>query len=1846
MKLVALFISMFSCLSVLMAAPGKHDNPGNDSGSSSSGSGSSTGINLGPQVVFQGFNGSFGKGASQFKNDSFFFNPVLEVNTNRGALKHSFEIPLPPTTLGFNSLRFSYNSLNQVNEGFGIGWKAGIPSLQEQSGFGKDEILLTGVGSSAIFVPVNYTLPSQKVAQEFLGLDHGSELQAFLYRPLIDGDFSIVYKFVSGSETKGYVYQTTSGISQVFGADGLVRKIVDHFGSTMHFEYQNGVLKSLYPDDSIYKLTFEGEGNREIPTSLGNIHVLLPKKFNELNLSFKNGNSKTIQFKYSDDYLNFVGYRNGVLPIFQGSYQGIQAFENEEYSLSKNINSKDNTIRTFTSPQLKSESEDAAKLYEIVTLPKNDNLITMYRDLNGDGRDERLTIDRKAKNDYLKYTVLNFPYAEDKEHKKARIPLAHRPSTFLKRLNSMTVPLKVERAIVGSGGKIVYEQDSDLSISSFPDPVQYHAYIKNGRQKGWLVEELHFESFSSGQYFVDLNGDGQKEIISCQGDYGLERKRKKVSGDDKSYLSNLALSILNIVGESGASGSEYTNIFEQSSRKPGIIYYQSYKEQPESKKVATAVGSTTFNRADAPFNCHQHSFLLDANKDGKIDILVSKSLYLGGSSGIFHKIEVSNELLSSFFEASGLVSFNGPLSIIDHDFNGKFSVFSKTVQISNQISGKLHQLVGNQAKIITPTPRYKLLSELYSPFGGRKSVKYTVKNAIPVAQKISKIPEEKHLREEREFIYQTIDKDPKSLAFTGFRKTTESVVIPGREKLQIVRNFTSDIDLEAIYFAKRGRLHGMLKNIQMKGSGAQSQFKEIKTIWLYKELDGKRVHPYKHIVHTEFLNGIDGKWVHVTDQKFEYENWSANFIPLKSRSVFLEQGNGNIPENVYDENTYLLFKSSSYVDLFNPALHLKKRQSIHSVSSNAKVIEAPTYYRYSEDLKNLLNISKGDIQTEYIYDSRGRTSLVQKLPGGLSSFHYLGSTTLPSQSEGLGKILSFEYDNLDQGHTRQISDSGITTQNAYTVDGILLESVSFSADKKSLGMKVTPPSQIKCSESEMGICLEKSLFVHEYGVDKQIELNSFGHAVQEIFDISGKKYFSAKSEFNSKKDLLTTVSAKFEEAKQNDIEATYLYDHSGRPTYSYKRAMDKPSEKLPLNKHIYTGLCRYSRPFDSFNDKAFEKVCKNTLGTPLYSQLGDERVVIESNYLGEITKVGDIEYAYDKNNMLSFTKSDDPKLGIYNEEFFKTSIQSNSVRKVYPHGEVAIFDQYLRPKSTSNTGLDFKFEYDKDLLSSVSMTDYFSGDEFGIFYSYDTLERLSLISAGIYSKELRYDDYGQVHGEKVQFGDHKLDLTYEYSAGLLVGGNLVTNIEYQKDLFLKKVSFANSHSMEIERDPIFGDILSIRYLRGEKNIFQRVIEKDHHRKTIKRSDSLLGGAHLENHFSYDNHPFHLDYSKKTVQRDSSGNLQSHKGLQVKYARNLPVQITKSGSKIVNYFDLSGGFLGGCPKGVSLSVDSKSCFVVLGDGEILVKSHHLKLVRHLGLPLALYINSVPFIPLSDELGSVVGLVDPKQGKVLFYREFSAHGKKEVSYPEGKDYLVGALGIGAEKLEQLVAFSFALLLENPLLTKSSQPLYHSKSRIYSSYAKQWLTVDPLVKYNPTKIAMTPGNWDSTRYAGGDPLGFVDPSGHCAGCDPGIAKVDRNRIIDHSSAKPTPGNMMAGEHPWDGSDRMLGVAAKTFIGIGLGKILGNLLGLNKLTMKPLKNATGKKNGWTLSKGNSYGSKPRLDYQQLPSAGKGAKGLANFAKGKKLLHYHRRGNGGIGLHRPWQTKDSWGWKGLWKRF
>jgi len=79
-------------------------------------------------------------------------------------------------------------------------------------------------------------------------------------------------------------------------------------------------------------------------------------------------------------------------------------------------------------------------------------------------------------------------------------------------------------------------------------------------------------------------------------------------------------------------------------------------------------------------------------------------------------------------------------------------------------------------------------------------------------------------------------------------------------------------------------------------------------------------------------------------------------------------------------------------------------------------------------------------------------------------------------------------------------------------------------------------------------------------------------------------------------------------------------------------------------------------------------------------------------------------------------------------------------------------------------------------------------------------------------------------------------------------------------------------------------------------------------------------------------------------------------------------------------------------------------------------------------------------------------------------------------------------------------------------------------------------------------------------------------------------------------------------------------------------------------LRASGGKINGFSISKGAGYGSKPRFDVHKLVNPSKKSNSFSEWVKGKTLPHYHRGAGNNLHRHRPWEK--GWNDKNFWDRF
>ena len=138
------------------------------------------------------------------------------------------------------------------------------------------------------------------------------------------------------------------------------------------------------------------------------------------------------------------------------------------------------------------------------------------------------------------------------------------------------------------------------------------------------------------------------------------------------------------------------------------------------------------------------------------------------------------------------------------------------------------------------------------------------------------------------------------------------------------------------------------------------------------------------------------------------------------------------------------------------------------------------------------------------------------------------------------------------------------------------------------------------------------------------------------------------------------------------------------------------------------------------------------------------------------------------------------------------------------------------------------------------------------------------------------------------------------------------------------------------------------------------------------------------------------------------------------------------------------------------------------------------------PVAVYQQGKVYPVISDHLGSIRAQFSPDGKTLLWERHYGPWGEKTTLINPA---LSGPDKDLATKLEKSTLWSYALLMEQPGVSSapavqvdgggiSSMPLYWSESRVYSPALREWLSVDPIVRWNPQSLLDKPGNWHSVK------------------------------------------------------------------------------------------------------------------------------------------------------------------------
>jgi hypothetical protein len=689
--------------------------------------------------------------------NSLLFSPGLEVNTNRGSLSTKVSIPIPSNLLKLNSLNLTYNSNKRMNSGYGIGWSLDLPRIifSGYSKFGSRLQITGSIGNSELVkvdkVPVNLNhVDSFKESSKLT-----------FYRPSIDRTFVIIIKNEEGE----YLALMPNGKTWIFNKKGQPIGLVDMYGSQLTFSWEKGVLVKVLGPASRWEVNLNYLANHSLASSFHNEMRKRPQGVKSIQIVGE-GEEINVLFEYKTEYLKKAYYKGGFGNIFEGSYKLYSSTELDK--ISNELKASDNKTPIFLN-QL--DIGEEGKGADLITPEEN----TVYIDLNNDGKDDKIVFDfKKAKREielYLKnveYTVTGS--SSESCHATPNASIADAKKFFRSRIYQaktyMAHTLK---------GKTEYAIDNSLDIG----PLGLHSNEVEvvmgvtSTKKCKNIEYFDFTPFPNKLNFLDVNGDGRRDIVYCPAISELDKKKV---ADGETFYSNAVLSILDLfknkftkeqdfnktLNHSGKKASVYFNLPDESKVNERWSEIQNFAEKDEVENFL--LNLSKWEKTDLNINCHQYSFFFDYNNDGLVDIINGKNIILMSSIGNVERVKLNDSEMKGLFEEVPDKVENSSMLIADTNTNGKLEIIKAKSLIDHPLSGIRHIYREGETSLITPSSKVELLHKVYSPFGGIKKINYSFEGGRWVIVEIETDPKSKEQSKfKKEFEYLT----PKRILLLG-----------------------------------------------------------------------------------------------------------------------------------------------------------------------------------------------------------------------------------------------------------------------------------------------------------------------------------------------------------------------------------------------------------------------------------------------------------------------------------------------------------------------------------------------------------------------------------------------------------------------------------------------------------------------------------------------------------------------------------------------------------------------------------------------------------------------------------------------------------------------------------------------------------------------------------------------------------------------------------------------------------------------------------------------------------------------------------------------------------------------
>ena len=814
-----------------------------------------------------------------------YFDPILNINTNRGSLQTGWSLPLPPNLVGMNELKLDYNHQRAENIGLGVGWTWGLPVIKENRDlFSKANFLVSqGLDNSELIQVKEVDAPLYKVTNQILK-KHFSNLDSIrlrTFRPVVDNSGSLYFLVEQSSQKVGWIVVTLSGERWVLNSFGNVIAKYDSSYNSIHFDWDGPLLtqvrdsqqqwsvKLSYLKTNPQKMYLYEDEIKYLPDGLSHIQIQNKDQFKKLIVKYQ-----TIE---NELYLAQSYWENGKIPLWQAHYK---KFKNEE------VQSPLASLRVDD----KKEMIFQQNLAEPVIQETQEGQI--YSDLDGDGREDLVDFNLSHLEKEIKRIFESIIKDIDDAYEMEVVKTSQQVQA---EFNLLLNKAKISKAYLTNNSSYAQVRDNGLN-DSFPEIFPLNIKISPFDAKKinnkidrdeWeevqsLINQMKVISTANGMFFVNLGGSGKKSLLYCPGNEGLNREDKdenKEKEKKKNKASNTFLYLANLKNPEIRNKFKFKDIYQHTGSTPRLFIQvvdeanlqklwneQGFSSGSEPRSNTLLDVAKWKEIPVSGLSCHQESVFFEPRpgqfavwSGGQLSLLSS----LTQENAKF--VTVTGSKLEDFVEVDFLSVQDvesAQISLMPKFGSQKPLTLKKMSQALNITrTGQVVLATNDSTQVFQMAPEQALLTQFISPFGGKIEMKYKVQSGQWVIGQYDRRDSVKNSWK-HVFNYKTDLYDSLRNLFVGFALTEETVLSPTSqvENKTIQRQYLKDnVDSVVLFQQRLGRLNGLLVSEKTLGQDETLLRQNNKEELRVHQLSSGRVWPYFRQAATQTLDRKDSQ---------------------------------------------------------------------------------------------------------------------------------------------------------------------------------------------------------------------------------------------------------------------------------------------------------------------------------------------------------------------------------------------------------------------------------------------------------------------------------------------------------------------------------------------------------------------------------------------------------------------------------------------------------------------------------------------------------------------------------------------------------------------------------------------------------------------------------------------------------------------------------------------------------------------------------------------------------------------------------------------------------------------------